>query len=245
MGSRDLVTRVARAAGLCALAALALGAAGCTNSGANEQSADVVRGKQLFVEKCGACHTLQRAGTKGTTGPNLDDAFHIARVERWGDASIRGVVYAQILYPGAGLVMPAKLVEGRDAEDVAAYVGAVAGKPGKDGGLLATAVKQAGGGTPAVEKSGRLSIAVDPGGQLKYVTDTATAAPGRVEIAMPNTTSVGHDLVIEGNGVKFQTPIVANGVAKGSGVLQAGDYVFYCSVPGHRQAGMEGKLTVK
>ena len=44
--------------------------------GANDAgNADVIAGKQLFVSKCGSCHTLARAGTKGTVGPNLDEAF--------------------------------------------------------------------------------------------------------------------------------------------------------------------------
>jgi mono/diheme cytochrome c family protein len=87
--------RVTRAAGIAALAAAALSASGCAgNSG--EDDANLVAGKQLFVKKCGSCHVLGRAGTKGNTGPNLDAAFQVARAERWGDGGIRGAVHERL-----------------------------------------------------------------------------------------------------------------------------------------------------
>lgn len=243
MGRNVAFNRVARAAGLAALAAAAVAVSGCTNAG-SEETSNAVAGKQLFVKKCGSCHVLGRAGTKGTAGPNLDDAFAVARQEGWGDNSVRGVVLGQILSPSKG-AMPAKLVEGEDAEDVAAYVAAVAAKRGKDAGILATAVEAAGSGEPAVAEGGVLSIAADPGGQLAYVTKAAQAPPGPIELQMPNESGVPHNIVVEGNGVKIESPVVDKGVAKASGTLNAGDYAFYCSVPGHREGGMEGKLTVE
>lgn len=138
MGGNHAVTKVSRAAVLVALAAAAVAVSGCTNSG-SEQNANLVNGKKLFVEKCGSCHTLNRAGTKGVVGPNLDAAFNVARHEGWGSNSIRGVVLGQIGFPGRGTTMPANLVKGDDAKDVAAYVAAVAAQGGKDGGLLANA----------------------------------------------------------------------------------------------------------
>lgn len=138
------VSRVARAAVPVVLAAAAIAAAGCSNSGSQE-TADLVNGKQLFVEKCGSCHTMGRAATKGLTGPNLDEAFAVARAEDWGDDSIRGAVLGQISHPGRGLGMPADIVTGEDAEDVAAYVATSVAREGDDTGLLASAVKAAGG----------------------------------------------------------------------------------------------------
>src|SRR5215211_5048528 len=72
---------------LAALLPVALFAAGC---GAGDDS-DVVAGKQLFVKKCGSCHVLKRAGTKGTTGPDLDEAFQRAEKDGFGESAIRGV----------------------------------------------------------------------------------------------------------------------------------------------------------
>ncbi len=229
------------ALGLAAVSALAV--AGCTNEAGNPQTANLVNGKKLFVQKCGACHQLRRAGTKGLAGPNLDAAFSVSRQEDWGDKAISGVVYGQIGYPGIGNGMPAKLVTGDDARDVASYVGTVAAKPGKDVGILATAVPTAGPAKTAVAKNGVLSISADPNGQLLYVEAKAEAPAGPIKLEMPNKSGIDHNVVIEGTPIK--TNIVKNGVAKGSGTLKAGTFTYFCSVPGHRQAGMVGKLTVK
>jgi mono/diheme cytochrome c family protein len=232
-------------AALCAALVAALPA--LTACGAKDPQADTVAGKKLFVSKCGACHVLNRAGTKGTTGPNLDEAFQESLKEGFGRTAVRGVIYKQILYPNRlknadGIKMPAKLVSGDGAHDVAAYVAAVTGQPGKDTGLLATAVKAAGGGT-ATEKSGVLSIPADPGGQLAYTAAKAVGTAGPVTIEMPNQSGVGHDIVIDGLG---KGPVVSKGTSSFKAQLAAGKtYTYYCSVPGHRQAGMQGTLTVK
>jgi mono/diheme cytochrome c family protein len=215
--------------------------------GVKYPQADVVAGKQMFVKKCGSCHTLARAGTKGTTGPNLDEAFQQSIKEGFGTTAVRGVIYKQILYPNrlansAGIKMPAKLVSGQDAHDVAAYVAEVSSRGGKDTGRLATAVKAAGGGT-AVEKNGVVSIPADPNGQLSFTDSKATGTPGPVTIEMPNKSGIDHDIVIDGLG---KGPIVSNGTSSFKASLAAGKtYTYYCSVPGHRQAGMQGTLTVK
>src|SRR4051794_3939380 len=101
---------------------------------------DKVNGKKLFVSKCGSCHVLGRARTKGTVGPNLDQAFDRALHDGFKRSVIREVVEKQILYPNIEGVMPAKLVQGQDARDVAAYVGFAAARGGKDTGTLAAAV---------------------------------------------------------------------------------------------------------
>ncbi len=242
MGWNHTRNRAARAAVIAALAAASIAVAGCSGGGGGGD-ANLVAGKQLFVEKCGSCHVLARAETKGTTGPDLDAAFAAARREGWGDESIGGAVHGQILFPATGGVMPAKLVEGEQADDVAAYVAAVVARSGKDTGRLAEAVEKAGGGEPAIAKGGVLSIAADPSGQLAYATNVAQAPAGPIEIQMPNESATPHDLKIE--GTDLATPVVKAAVGKATGTLAAGKYVFFCSVPGHREAGMEGTLTVK
>jgi mono/diheme cytochrome c family protein len=215
--------------------------------GVKDPQADVVAGKKLFVQKCGSCHVLGRAGTKGTTGPNLDQAFQQSLKEGYGRTAVRGVVYKQILFPNRlmnseGVKMPPKLVSGKKAHDVAAYVASVSAMSGKDSGLLATAVQAAGGGT-ATEKSGVLSIPADPNGQLAFTASKATGQAGPVTIEMPNKSGTNHDIVIDGLG---KGPVVSTGTSSFKAKLQAGQkYTYYCSVPGHRQAGMQGTLTVK
>jgi len=115
---------------LAALAAVALPASGCGTT-----SADPNRGRVLFVQKCGVCHTLAQAGTTAQIGPNLDDAFASARAAGEGGDTVEGVVKAQVEYPrpstdDPAVSMPADIVTGQDLDDVAAYVGLYAGVPG-------------------------------------------------------------------------------------------------------------------
>jgi cytochrome c553 len=80
---------------------------------------DVQEGRTLFIESCAACHNLDAANARGVTGPDLDKIGTVtpARVE------------SAIRIGGTGqLRMPAGLLEGQNAKDVAAYVSAVAGK---------------------------------------------------------------------------------------------------------------------
>jgi|tagenome__1003787_1003787.scaffolds.fasta_scaffold20626491_2 plastocyanin len=219
---------------------------------------NLVNGKTLFIGdgRCGSCHTLARAGTKGTQGPDLDQAFQRALVDGFKRSSIKGVVHGQILHPNRfpqvdpatgkpGEPMPAGLVTGQDAYDVAAYVAEVAAKPGKDTGILATV----GGGGPqgtAQEQNGALSIPADPSGQLFYKYKDATASAGQVTVQSKNDSPVDHNISVQGSGLNQQGNIVKNGGTSTVKVgLKPGTYTFYCSVDGHRQAGMLGKLTVK
>ncbi len=108
------------------LLAAALLAGGCGTGGISK-SGDADRGKQLFLDKCGGCHTLAAAGTHGTVGPNLDDAFASSRTQGFKPVTIEQVVRDQIeLATGQ---MPPNLVTGADADAVAAYVAGVAGNP--------------------------------------------------------------------------------------------------------------------
>lgn len=130
-----------------AVALLALG--GCT---LKHPTQNLVNGKVLFVKKCGACHTLAHANTTGTVGPNLDVAFRQDRADGIKSTSIQGLVDYWIQYPNTQGVMPAGLYKGQDAQNVAAYVAAVASRPGQDTGALAQAGAVT-GTTPAAGKA--------------------------------------------------------------------------------------------
>jgi len=243
------------ALGVGAAGAMALASSGCASL--TSQGNNVVNGKQLFVAKCGACHTLARAGTKGVVGPNLDMAFERARQDGFGQSTFQGIVHRQIQQPnkmaqvdpatGKTLpLMPAKIVTGENAQDVAAYVAQAAAQPGKDTGALAQVGAATAKGT-AQAKNGVLSIPADPGGALSYVYKDAQSPAGKIEIQSPNKSSIQHDIAIEGNGISpLKGPIVSNGgVSKFTADLKPGKYTFFCSVDGHRIAGMQGTLTVK
>jgi mono/diheme cytochrome c family protein len=143
----------------------ALLCAGCGTGGAANAGGppDLTNGQTLFKSSCGGCHTLAAAGTSGTTGPNLDNAFAGDVSEGYKDSSIENVVLDQIRL-GSGPIatyttskdfvehclpphsakcyqtpMPADLVKGQDAIDVAAYVASVAGQGGyTEGGGFAS-----------------------------------------------------------------------------------------------------------
>ena len=90
-----------------------------------------------------------------------------------------------------------------------------------------------------------LKIAADPGGALKFDKSSLTAKAGKVTIVMDNPSDLPHAVEIEGNGVEVAgDTVMKGGVSKASADLKAGEYEFYCPVDGHKQAGMEGTLTV-
>jgi plastocyanin len=219
------------------------------------ETADVTKGKTLFVARCGSCHTLSRAGTTGVAGPNLDEAFQNARRAGFGQSTFAGMVEHQIKYPPRRAemdpqtkkpttLMPADLVTGSEVTDVAQYVAQSAGKPGKDtGALAAIGVKKAQG--TAREKNGTLDIPVAQAG-LAFQFSAAQANSGQVTIEAKNPQPTGHNIAIQGNGVDEKGQVVQNGATSKIEVkLKPGTYTFYCSVPGHREGGMVGKLTVK
>lgn len=104
-------------------------------------------------------------------------------------------------------------------------------------------------GTPAPASSPAaattLKLAANPAGQLAYDTKQLSAKAGKVTIDMTNASPIEHDVAIaQGSNVVGQTPVFTGGSKSVTLNLKPGTYKFYCTVPGHRQAGMEGTLTV-
>jgi plastocyanin len=223
------------------LAAAALALASLALSACGRDSADLVNGKTLFASRCGSCHTMARAGSQGTQGPNLDHAFAVARLDGMNSKTVRGIVQHQIGYPRRSSVMPAKLVKGKDAEDVAAYVGYAAGQPGKD---PFQAKAPSGGGKPVAAKGGKVTDPAVDGTAFQYTAMTAPA--GKLTLVMPNKSPLVHDISVKGNGIDQKgKEVPQGGTSTVTVALKPGKYTFYCSVPGHEQAGMKGTLTVK
>jgi plastocyanin len=230
-----------------------VGATGCQIA---DDGDNLVAGKAAFVEKCGSCHVLARAGTTGVTGPNLDEAFQQARKDGFGESTFKGQVHRQIQIPGrmaqkdprTGKLlpkMPADLVKGETAEDVAAYVAKAVARPGEDSGRLADiGVKRS--TAVAKERNGTLDIPADPDGALAYTFASAEAQPGELVLASKNDSQVDHNIAVQGGGLDEKGPVVkGGGVSRVTFEAQAGNYTFYCSVPGHREGGMAGRLVVK
>src|SRR5262249_15598469 len=96
---------------------------------------------------------------------------------------------------------------------------------------------------PAVTK---LSLEANTGGQLAYNTKQLQAKAGTVTIDFTNASPVEHNVtILQGSTQVGATPTFTGGAKSLTVQLKAGTYTFYCSVPGHRQAGMEGTLTVQ
>jgi plastocyanin len=105
----------------------------------------------------------------------------------------------------------------------------------------ATTTTQAGGG------GGTLKVTADPGGALAYEEKSLSTNAGQVTIEFDNPSSTDHDVTIEDDGGTevAATDIIADDTATATADLKSGSYTFFCSVDGHREAGMEGPLNVK
>ena len=160
-------------------------AAGCGTGGRASSHADASNGQKLFTGTCGACHTLAAAGTSGTIGPNLDDAFRGDRAQHFKQSTIQNVVLDMIRLgsgPVAGSAsMPAHLFSGENAQDVAAYVASVAGL----GNATSTPPSQLGTDGKAIFKADCASCHT-----LKAAASTGTIGPNLDQLKPPLATVV-------------------------------------------------------
>ena len=124
-----------------------------------------------------------------------------------------------------------------------------------------TEAKQGAQNSATAETPGRVDLRTPPGNRLIYVPDTATAPAGDVTLIWDNESDVKHSLCLEDSSGKLLAPGCSQAIAAvgggGAGVpeagtitgtykdLKPGTYTYYCNVDGHRQAGMEGTLTVE
>ena len=122
---------------------------------------------------------------------------------------------------------------------------AISGCGGGGGEKAPTSSPKATPTSSLTESAGTLSLQADQS-QLKFDKSALSAKPGKVTIVMQNPSALPHDVAIEGNGVDVTGKTVnQGGTSTATANLKAGTYTFYCSVDNHRQAGMEGTLTVK
>jgi uncharacterized cupredoxin-like copper-binding protein len=99
--------------------------------------------------------------------------------------------------------------------------------------------------SPAATATSELKLVANPGGQLSFDTKQLSAKAGKVTFTLTNAAPLEHNLTIaQGSTVLGATPTFTGGSKAVTLNLKPGTYTFYCSVPGHRQAGMEGTLSV-
>jgi plastocyanin len=109
----------------------------------------------------------------------------------------------------------------------------------------ATTTAAAGGG--GAGGGSTVDISTPSGSTLAFDQKTASAKAGNVTINFDNKQPLQHDVAVADSSGKVlgQTDLVSSSTANTTVDLQAGTYTFYCTVPGHREAGMQGTLTVK
>jgi plastocyanin len=99
--------------------------------------------------------------------------------------------------------------------------------------------------SPASSAQSALKLAADPSGTLSYDTKQLSAKAGKVTLTLTNAAPLAHNVTVaRGSTVLGATPTFQGGSKTITLNLKPGTYTFFCSVPGHRQAGMEGTLTV-
>jgi plastocyanin len=226
-------------------------------------------GRELFGQHCGVCHTLSAASAIGKVGPNLDllrppASLVLHTIDNGCLPNASGATASEVCL-GQG-VMPADVVTGQDAQDVAGFVAAVTGHPPSRApaaaNTTATATTAApapttssitsttpppAGGAPPSGATQKLALAADPSGQLKFDKTTLTAKAGKVQITFTNDSPVPHNVTVQSgtSGPAIAaTPTFSKGSKTITMTLKPGKYTYYCSVPGHREAGMLGTLTV-
>jgi plastocyanin len=140
--------------------------------------------------------------------------------------------------PAAGAV--------EDVEEGAEEAGEKAEEAGEEAEDKAGEAKdEAEGGSEG--SAAAVDIEADPSGQLAFTSDEVTAKAGNVTVNFTNSSPVPHDVRLEtqiGDEVGG-TEVISESSESAKVELEPGEYTFFCSVPGHRQAGMEGTLTVK
>ena len=208
--------------------ATALAASGC----GSERPPDVARGKELFTQKCGACHILQNANTKGVQGPNLDLAFKQSVADGLGRSTIAGVVENQIdlpqgnqmpadLYKGAGRARRRRIRRQRDRQ---------AGR-GRRGAVLPAPPRP----MPRTSSRSRRTRAASSPTRSR----APRPSPARSRCESKNDASVPHNIAIKGDG---EGPVVQGGkTSEVSANLKAGKLRVLLLGAGPRAGRHEGR----
>jgi plastocyanin len=90
-----------------------------------------------------------------------------------------------------------------------------------------------------------LALAADPSGALAFDKTSLEASAGDVTIDLTNESSTPHNVEVEGMGVEEVSDTITGSSTSLTVTLEPGTYEFFCAIPGHREAGMEGTLTVQ
>ena len=249
--------KIARVLAIGVIAALAVSA--CSSQSIKlAKDSPYRQGAQLFLTHCSGCHTLSLVGADGsassvqgrlrTQAPNFN---------------FRKEGYACVLYAienggFSGQIMPQDIVVGPQAKAVARFLAKFAGQEAQKTPTVGGSASCGSGGNPVTPApapappapkvtNGPLALAANPTGLLSYDAKTLEASSSKVTIDFTNRSPVPHNVTIANAAGKVEgaTKTFTGGSATLSLNLPPGTYTFYCSVPGHEQAGMKGTLTVR
>jgi len=158
-------------------------------------------------------------------------------------------MYARTHRPlaGAAIVLASALALAACGSSNSSSDSSTAANTGGPYGSASTKAATTTAAAPAAGGASTVKLSADPNGALAFNTKTLTATAGKVTLDMTNPGSSGlpHAIAVEGNGVdKDGATAQPGGSSKVTVTLKPGTYQFYCPIPGHKAAGMEGTLTV-
>ena len=165
-------------------------------------SGDTSKGKQLFNQKCASCHTLADAGSKGTIGPNLDDAFSSDKAQGFSQQTMADVVRGQIAYADPEGPMTPNLVRGAEADSVALYIAKCAGNPTCGVTAATNAPPASGGGGQAAAPDGKQIFKANCASchTLKAAGATGNVGPN-LDAKKPTLAKVQHQVMVGGGAM--------------------------------------------
>jgi plastocyanin len=170
-------------------------------------------------------------------------AFNAATGKELWHSSMPDGTNAPVAVVGDTVLTAATIAPKGQKPFIVAYrLGAKGGFPSASTGT-STSSSSTSSSAPA---KGTIAIAANPSGLLKYTQSKLTANAGKVTIAFTNSSPLAHDVVLVNSAktIVGQTPVFQGGTKTFTVTLTPGTYTYYCSVPGHREAGMQGTLTV-
>ena len=249
--------KIARVLAIGVIAALAVSA--CSSQSIKlAKDSPYRQGAQLFLTHCSGCHSLALVGADGsassvqgrlrTQAPNFN---------------FRKEGYACVLYAienggFSGEIMPQDIVVGPQAKAVARFLAKFAGREAQTTPTVGGSASCGSGANPVTPPPAPappppkvtnhpLALAANPTGLLAYDAKTLVASSSKVTIDFANRSPVPHNVTIANSAGKVEgaTKTFTGGSTTLSLNLPPGTYTFYCSVPGHEQAGMKGTLTVR